>query len=95
MGQLIPGETGRHTNIGNIFWTPDFLRRRLFTDIFFRGRLDAAGSQSVVRESGSRFLLSGCDGYADLSRLIAPQLISVRRFGCATVYEVRRSALRG
>jgi hypothetical protein len=95
MGQLIPGETGRHTNIGNIFWTPDFLRRRLFTDIFFRGRLDAAGSRSVVRESGSRFLLSGCDGYADLSRLIGPQLTSVRRFGCATVYEVRSSALRG
>ncbi len=94
MGQIIPGETGRRTNVGNIFWTPDFLRRRLFTDIFFRGRLNAAGSQSVVRESGSRFLLSGCDGYADLSKLIAPQLQSVRRFGCATVYEIRPSALR-
>jgi hypothetical protein len=94
MGQIIPAETGRRTNVGNIFWTPDFLRRRLFTDIFFRGRLDAAGSQRVVRESGSRFLLSGCDGYADLSELIGPQLLSVRRFGCATVYEIRPSALR-
>ncbi len=94
MGQLIPAETGRRTNVGNIFWTPDFLRRRLFTDIFFRGRLDAAASQGVVRESGSRFLLSGCDHYADLSRLLAPQLRSVRRFGCATVYEIKPSALR-
>ena len=93
MGQLIPAETGRRTNVGNIFWTPDFLRRRLFTDIFFRGRLDAEATQGVVRSSGSRFLMSGCAGYADLSRLIAPQLESVRRFGCATVYEIRPSAV--
>ena len=93
MGQLIPAETGRRTNVGNIFWTPDFLRRRLFTDIFFRGRLDAEATQGVVRSSGSRFLMSGCAGYADLSRLIEPQLESVRRFGCATVYEIRPSAV--
>ena len=94
MGQLIPSETGRRTNVGNIFWTPDFLRRRLFTDIVFRGRLDAHGTRQVVRASGSRFLMSGCEDYADLSKLIGPLLQSVHRFGCATVYEIKPSALR-
>jgi hypothetical protein len=93
MGALIPAETGRRTNVGNIFWTPDYLRRRLFTDIFFRGRLDARATQGVVRSSGSRFLMSGCNGYADISPLIRPQLVSVRRFGCATIYEIRPAAL--
>jgi hypothetical protein len=91
MGQIIPSETGRRTNVGNIFWTPDFLRRRLFTDIFFRGNLGAEASRGLVRNSGSRFLMSGCGGYADLSPLLRPLLVSVRRFGCATVYEVRVS----
>jgi hypothetical protein len=89
MGQLVPAETGRHTAVGNLFWTPDYLRRRAYTEILFRGRLAPAAARAIASASGSRFLLSGCDGRGDLSAALRPLLASVRRFGCATVYEIK------
>jgi hypothetical protein len=95
MAQLIPAETGRHTNVGHLTWTPDYLRRQLFTDLLFQGQASRRAARTLVRRSGSRFLLSGCDGSADLSRVLGALLASVRRFDCATVYELRPSALMG
>jgi hypothetical protein len=92
MGQLVPAETGRHTAVGNLFWTPDYLRRRAYTEILFGGGLAPRGARAVARASGARFLLSGCDGRTDLSAALRPLLTSVRRFGCATVYELKPSS---
>jgi len=94
MGAMVPAETGRHTTIGNLFWTPDFLRRRLFTDLVFAGRTKPAEAREIVRASGARFLLAGCEGTADLSEVLRPLLASVRRYDCATVYVLRPSAVR-
>jgi len=94
MGQLVPAETGRHTNVGHLTWTPDYLRRQLFTDLLFRNELKPAVARALVRRSASRFLLSGCEGTPDLTPLLRPLLASVRRFGCATVYELKPSVLR-
>ncbi len=89
MGQLVPARTGRHTSVGNLFWTPDFLRRRLYTDLLFEGRISAAGARSIARSSHARFLLAGCRGTADLTKLLGGLLADVKHFGCATVYELK------
>jgi len=47
----------------------------------------------LVSGSGAAFLYADCLKRRDLARLLAPYLTSVRRFGCATVYEVDRRAL--
>jgi hypothetical protein len=94
MGQLIPAETGRRTNVGNLFWTPDYLRRRAYTELMFHGALSRKGTRALVRYSGSRFVFSGCDGSVDLAPILRPMLASVRRFGCASVYEIKPSSLR-
>jgi hypothetical protein len=46
----------------------------------------------VVRGSGVRFLYGDCQGRADLEPLLRGELAAVRRFGCATVYELRTPA---
>jgi hypothetical protein len=45
-----------------------------------------------VRSSGVRFLFADCLERANLAPLLRGELAAVRRFGCATVYELRRHA---
>ncbi len=56
------------------------------------GRLDrAAGGAASSRSTGARFLFADCLERADLSAgCCGPTSRSVRRFGCATVYELDR-----
>jgi len=94
MAQLIPAETGRHTSVGHLTWTPDYLRRQLFTGLLFRGEASDRAARTLVSHSGSRFLFSGCDGSTDLTGVLRPLLASVRHFDCATVYELKPTALQ-
>jgi hypothetical protein len=55
----------------------------------FSGRLGRAEAEALVRRSGARFLLSDCHGRADIGALLARVTVHERRFGCATVWEVR------
>ena len=58
-------------------------------EALFGGRLDAAAAEALVRRSRARFLLSDCHGRADISELLAGFTEPPRRFGCASVWEVR------
>ncbi|HEU0023811.1 MAG TPA: hypothetical protein VFQ12_04240 [Thermoleophilaceae bacterium] len=89
MGQLVPAKTGRHTSVGNLFWTPDYLRRRAYTQLLFQGFLAPPAVRAIARSSGARFMFTGCTGATDLEDALRPLLASVRRFDCATVYELR------
>lgn len=89
MGQLVPARTGRHTSVGNLFWTPDYLRRRTYTELLFQGRLPPVAARAIVRSSHARFLFSGCRVAADLTDALGGMLADVKRFDCATVYELR------
>jgi hypothetical protein len=44
----------------------------------------------LVGTSGARVLVAGCATRADLPRLLGPLVARTRRFGCATVYELRQ-----
>jgi hypothetical protein len=87
-GLLVPAYTGRETWIGAGSWTPDFAERQRATERLFGGRMTATQAAAVIRSSGARFLFSDCHGRADISGLVAAVARPLRRFGCATVYEV-------
>jgi hypothetical protein len=92
LGALVPSRTGRHVLVGDCLWSePGCLTRTALALQLFAGSTAPAAAQDLVRRSGARFLLSDCRVNADLRRVLAPLLASVRRFGCATVYEVRPS----
>ncbi len=88
LGQVVPAETGRKTWVGIFSWTPDYDRRVSLTEALFSGELSSAESVELVDASGARFLLADCQHPHDLSGVLGPVLLSVRHFGCATVYRV-------
>ena len=92
LGQAVPGLAGRNTFVGHYTWTPDYGAREAGTEDLFEGRLSARAARRLVRESGAAFLASDCRGRADLEPLLRRLLLRVRRFGCATVYELRPPA---
>jgi hypothetical protein len=90
MGLLVPAWTERETWVGAGSWTPDFEARVQQAEQLFSARLSRARTEALVRASGARFLLSDCHGRADIRALVAGVTARERRFGCATVWEVRR-----
>jgi hypothetical protein len=92
-GLMVPYKTGRRTWLGQISWTPDFREREREADDLFEGRLDRARAAELVDRSGATFLFADCLERADLRAVLRPYLRSVRRFGCASVYEIDRAAL--
>ncbi len=89
LGTAVPGRTGRRTFVGDCLWSePNCMPRSETADALFRGAMSRAASRSFVRATGARFLLASCNaGDVDLRRKLGSLVVSVRRFGCATVYE--------
>jgi hypothetical protein len=88
-GQVIPAYTGRPTWIGAMSWTPDFKARGKTVNRLFRGGMDAASAERLVRRTGAGFIYSDCRGRADIAQLVAAVTDPPLRFGCAAVYRVR------
>jgi hypothetical protein len=92
-GLVVPAYTGRHTWVGQVSWTRDYNPRKRIGNDLFGGRLPRARAVRLIRDSKVRFLFSDCLKRADLAPLLRGYLVSVRRFGCATVYELDLRAL--
>jgi hypothetical protein len=90
LGEAVPGGTGRRTFVGDCLWSePNCMPRSLAADALFRGQDSTAAARRFVRQSGARFVLSSCNRQdVDLTHTLGPMLVSTRRFGCATVYEL-------
>ena len=88
-GLLVPAWTRRETWVGAGSWTPDFEARVQEAERLFSARMSRAEAEALVRRSRARFLLSDCHGRADIRALVARVVARERRFGCATVWEVR------
>jgi hypothetical protein len=88
-GLAVPYRTGRESWVGEVSWTPHYDRRVAQANALFSGRLPRARAVALVRSAGVRFLYSDCLKRADLEPLLRGELAAVRRFGCATVYELR------
>jgi len=88
-GLLVPAWTRRETWVGAGSWTPDFEARVQEAERLFSARMSRTEAEALVRRSRARFLLSDCHGRADIRALVARVVARERRFGCATVWEVR------
>jgi hypothetical protein len=88
VGRLLPGETGRHTYVGNPFWSqPDFPRRTQLVWELTDGQMGLRRARAFVRSTEARFLLLSCGSHRRrLARELGPMIVSQRRFGCASVY---------
>lgn len=87
-GDAVPGETGRHTFVGDDRWSENYKVRDAGAWNLVHGYLHPGRARSFVRRSRARFILAPC-GSKDLRRTLGPVVSSVRRFGCVTVYRVR------
>jgi hypothetical protein len=88
-GLAVPYKTGRESWLGEISWTPHFDRRRDQAAALFSGRLTSPQAVALVRSAGVRFLFADCLERANLEPVLRGHLDAVRRFGCATVYQLR------
>jgi hypothetical protein len=89
-GHMIPFETGREVYVGALSWTPDWEARVVETRALFEGDMTPAEAQALARRSGARFAFVDCrPRLRDLRPVLGPLIASTRRFGCASLYELR------
>jgi hypothetical protein len=86
----IPSQTSRSVWVGHEFWSRDYAARLAVTNALFDGGLSPIQVRVLVALSGARLLVSSCAQNANLAPALGPALASVHRFGCSTVYVVRR-----
>ena len=89
LGNTAPGLTDRTSWLGHTAWTPDWFERNGATIALFRGELPPGEAQAFVRSTGATFVLSDCLTEHDLAPDLGDLVVSSRRFGCATLIEVR------
>jgi hypothetical protein len=90
-GHMLPYKTGREVYVGALSWTPDWEGRVTETRALFETGLPPERARQLVRRSGARFMFVDCrPGLRDLTADLRPLLEDVRRYGCATVYVLRR-----
>jgi hypothetical protein len=85
----VPSQTGRAVWEGHPSWTPDYDARVQAAQQLFTGELAPGPARALVRASGARVLVAGCDARADLRSRLGALVARTRRVGCATVYELR------
>jgi hypothetical protein len=92
-GHMLPYKTGREVYVGALSWTPDWEQRVADTQRLFEGAPDGPWARDFVRRTGARFIFVDCrPGLLDLAPVLEDTLEDVHRFGCASVYVVRRHA---
>jgi hypothetical protein len=91
LGQAVPGTTGRATYVGDCLWSePRCDVRKRQTAALLAGRMGGSRARSFVASTGARFVLGGCGAdRRGVSDQLAPLLVATRRFGCATVWQLR------
>jgi hypothetical protein len=89
LGSTVPERTGRRTLLGDCLWSqPHCADRGRAASALFGGRMTPPEARRFVRRSGARFVLADCHARVDLNEPLEPLIVSVHRFGCATVYEL-------
>jgi hypothetical protein len=93
LGADVPGATGRQTFVGTCLWSePNCASRAVLSQTVLNGPLPAKRAQSIVEQSGARFVLADCSSRPDLQTVLAPITQSVTRFGCAAVYTLKAAS---
>ena len=90
LGALVPFETGRHTYIGDCYWSlPGCASRNVNSWLVVHwARILPRYARAFVWSTGARFLVKDCKGYDHIWPELKKIVLSVHRFGCAAVYEL-------
>jgi hypothetical protein len=92
-GHMLPYKSGREVYVGALSWTPDWEERVADTQRLFEGAPDGPWARAFVRRTGARFIFVDCrPGLLDLAPVLENAVEDVHRFGCASVYVLRRHA---
>ena len=86
----VPGLTDRDTWIGHPSWTPAFQLRESEANQLFAGQLAPEVARRRVLRIGAPIVFAACDSSPRLAADLRPIVASERRFGCATVFRIRR-----
>jgi hypothetical protein len=86
----VPGLSGRNTWIGHPSWTTAFNLRAAQADALFSGRLEPEVARRRVQRIGAPVVLAACGSSPRLAAELRPIVRSERRFGCASVFWIRR-----
>lgn len=89
LGTVVPGKTGRPTYVGSTTWSPAFSSRSAATDDLFAGRMPARAAIAFVRGTSAKFMLVDCKSRQNIHIELAPLIMAIHRFGCASVYVLR------
>lgn len=88
LAPAVPAYTGRRTWVGHPVWTPRYPQRAREATDLFSGRLTGRRAQGLLRRASARWVLAPCGAAPNLRVALGSRLRRVRRFGCATLYEV-------
>jgi hypothetical protein len=89
LGTIVPAVTGRHTFVGNCYWSEPHCSHLVnITSELFAAQLRPPDARRFVHTSGARFVLADRQS-RDLTATLAPITSAVHRFGCASVYVIR------
>ncbi len=89
-GVGLPSQTGRAVWVGHEFWSRDYPVRMRAADSLFSGALKPPVARAFVLLSGVRLVFSDCGAGQNLRATLAPVSAAIHRFGCATVFVVKR-----
>ena len=89
-GVGLPSQTGRAVWVGHEFWSRDYAVRMRAADSLFSGALRPPVARAFVLLSGVRLVFSDCGAGQNLRATLAPVSAAIHRFGCATVFVVKR-----
>jgi hypothetical protein len=87
-GDLIPGETGRRTYVGDTRWSGDYVHRARAAWGLLHGSMSPGAARAFIRRTGARFVLGDCNS-PSLATTLRPMIASIHRFGCETLYVIR------
>jgi hypothetical protein len=87
---VVPAQTGRAVWVGHGYWSRDYPDRSREADRLFSGRMSPAAARRFVASTGASVLVGDCKHHADLVKALGRSLGAVHRFGCASVYVLRR-----
>lgn len=84
--------TGRRTWAAHASWSPQYGERAVLTNDAVAGRLPQRTLEGVVSASEAEFVFRDCGGSwtRELRRPLSRLLVAQYRFGCATIFELRR-----
>jgi hypothetical protein len=96
LAAVTPGMTGRHTYLGNPFWSqPDPRGRGARVRWLFYDHPSRVLAQEFVVGTGARFVLAPCGATTNLQLDLTAVLTAVHRFGCVAVYTLLPHAQAG